>query len=79
MCCANGARKKEFADPKEPMLKTYTRVFLSSLDLKEKSLSTQAAVDIGVLKTATITSAMPPPGRKTVTDTEDPKQPRTSL
>jgi predicted transposase YbfD/YdcC len=35
-------RKKELADAKEPVLKNHTRVFLSSLDLKEKSLCAQA-------------------------------------
>jgi hypothetical protein len=35
--------KKDLTDDIEPVPKTHTRVFLSSLDLEEKSLSTQAA------------------------------------
>src|SRR5690606_30028627 len=35
--------KKDLTDDKEPVPKTHTRVFLSSLDREEKSLSTHAA------------------------------------
>jgi predicted transposase YbfD/YdcC len=71
--------KKEFADAEEPVLKTHTRIFLSSLYLKEKLLSTQAARGHWNIQNRNHRKCDAFAGQEDRHRHRSPKQPRTSL